>query len=251
MSRANRRRPPARPRQRSWRKLLLRLAAATAMLTLAGGTGLWLNGVLSVTHWEIAAPDELRRPIEQQLRAMPELDFLHSRPAVVRAALMEGVPDIAEVHVRRILPHALLIRARARVPVALWQDAEGVIRLVDMRGQAYREMHSGEMLDLPVLRLPQQQLASAGALLAELRELDADRYAHISELASTHDGWKLYFERGQYWLIPRSSTEMMKRRIESLVALLKQPRWRSRKWRVDARMNTRWFIRPAKQEGVI
>ncbi|MDQ7012038.1 MAG: hypothetical protein Q9M29_09475, partial [Mariprofundaceae bacterium] len=98
---------------------------------------------------------------------------------------------------------------------------------------------------------PQQQLASASALLAELRDLDGDRYVHISELASTHDGWKLYFERGQYWLIPRSSTEVMKQRIRSLVALLKQPRWRSKKWRIDARMNTRWFIRPAKQEGVI
>jgi len=251
MSRANRRRPPAKPKQHSWRKPIRRLATATAMLMLAGGGGLWLNGVLNITHWEIVAPDELRRPIEQQLSAIPELDFLHSRPAVVRTTLMNAIPDIAEVHVRRILPHSLFIQASARMPVALWQDADGVIRLVDMHGVAYREMRSGEMFDLPVLRLPQQQLASASALLAELRDLDGDRYAHISELASTHDGWKLYFERGQYWLIPRSSTEVMKQRIKSLVALLKQPRWRSKKWRIDARMNTRWFIRPAKQEGVI
>ncbi|MDQ7010938.1 MAG: hypothetical protein Q9M29_03870, partial [Mariprofundaceae bacterium] len=149
MSRANRRRPPARQKQkaRQWRKHAMRLTAAAAVLIVAGGTGIWLNQVLSVSHWDIAAPDELRRPIEQQLRATSELDFLHSRPAVVRAALMDAIPDIAEVHVRRILPHSLSIQARARIPVALWQDTDGVIRLIDMHGVAYRDMRSGENFD--------------------------------------------------------------------------------------------------------
>ncbi|MFQ5581234.1 MAG: cell division protein FtsQ/DivIB [Mariprofundaceae bacterium] len=253
MSRTNLRRPPAKPKRKlwnMWRKHTIWLSGVTAILILAGGTGFWLNRELSVTHWDISAPAELIRPIEQQLIAMPKLDFLHSRPASVRTALMQSIPDIAEVHVKRILPDALYIQAHARVPIALWQDEDGAIRLVDRHGHAYRETRFGEIHDLPVLRLPQQYLAKASALLITLRQQDAGRYAHISELASTHDSWKLYFERGQYWMIPHTA-EAMQQRVKNLIALLSQPRWRNKKWRVDARMETRWFIRPAKQEGVI
>jgi cell division septal protein FtsQ len=115
-------------------------------------------------------------------------------------------------------------------------------------GEAYRPLRRNESYNLPILRLPRPQLREALELLAALRQ-DEKRYHMLSEVLTLQNSWKLYFTHGRSWIVPRGL--QAQQRISRLTALLQKPRWRKHAWRVDARSQTRWFLRPVKQEGVI
>ncbi len=253
MSRLNRRRKTAQRKALRLKPLLHRLMQGMAVLAVGGllAVGVWsLNQALSVKSWQISGVSEpLEIAMEKQLNTMAPLDLLHAWPSRLRRQLLDNVPDLAEVNIARRLPDRLIIQATPRLPVALWQGAEGEVLLVDGHGEAYRALRAGEMLDLPLLRVAQTEIRESVALLLALKQKDVARYANLSEWLAAADGWRLNFERGRYWLLPRGVEAMP--RMQDVLALMQEKRWQSGDWRVDARAATRWFIRKSKLGGMV
>ena len=249
MSRGNQRRVAPevlKAARRQWLERLAKLALLGCLLVAFGASGWWLNQTMSVRQWKIEADAGLKQVIEAQLEAMPVKDFLSTQPALLRQQWLAAIPDMAEVRVTRILPDALHIQAEPRVPVALWQSPESAIFLLDEQGSAYRPLNQGESPDMPLLRVEAAMLAPACQLLAELKRVG--KREQLSEIRSGGEYWQVYFARGEKWLLPHGAEEAV---IHRLTTLLKKPRWQSRHWRVDARSSSRWFIRPARQGGII
>jgi len=247
----NTRRP--QPSQNKKLKPVLKQLASGVVISM----GLWVMGSavmhfnqkLSVTHWSVEADSELQIKIEQFLEAQTDLDFWHTRAAVMQAALLTHIPDIKTLEVSRILPHDLRIKATSRSALALWEnkDKPSHVMLVDADAVAYRPLHRGENVDLPLLRLSQNELEQAMSLLHALRQQDINKLAHLSELIVVNQQWRLNFAHGEQWLFQQ---EKIEQDLKQVVAILGQPRWLQNYWRMDARMPQRWFIRPAKQEVI-
>jgi len=235
------------------RKRIMTSAAVILVTALTGASAYGLNRYFTVSDWHVALDRPSTLPLEQmideQLSQMENLDFWRSRPALLRQKLLATIPDLDEVHIRRQLPHALEIHAEPRVPVALWQKEAGKIFLVDAEGHAYRQLSAHEDADLPVLRMSPEHLAAAGRSLQQLQQTMPRFFAQVSEVFATGHDWKFNFARGQQWLI--SAEEMAGTPFHSLAALLDKPRWQAGNWRIDMRIENRWFLRPAGQEGVI
>jgi len=252
MSRQNRRRSSAR-RTVVFRRILHALGRGLAVLSLAGlmaAAGWWLNQAFTVQSWQIhGVSGSLEIAMQGTLKDMQPLDLLHAWPSRLRTRLLTGMPDLAEVNIARRLPDRLEIAATVRMPVALWRNAKGLVLLVDGQGAAYRPLKAGEKLDLPLLRVPADQLDESMALLLQLRQQDAARYAQLSEWVAEADGWKLNFERGRCWLLPRG--EQAAQRIRQVLALMQDRRWKHGDWRIDVRAESRWYIRKSKPGGMV
>jgi len=246
MIRPNRKR---RPVSRNRMKRVGRLCAGMAGLTLVLASAWWLNQALSVEVWTIrGVPEYLETAIDTEMNTMKTLDFIHARPSRLRRILLVRLPDLNDISIARSLPDRLEITARERIPVALWQNPDGKVSLVDGKAVPYRALHRGEQLDLPLLRTFRSDLGEAVNLLLAVKPANDDRYAHLSELISEGNNWRFNFDRGQSWLLPRGDDGQ---RIRDLIALMQQKRWRGGNWRIDARLPTRWFIRKSKMGGVV
>lgn len=238
-----------RQRLASIRQRLAKIVMGICAVGMLGG-GLWsLNRMLGISQWQIMANSDLKQQIDRTLTDMDNLDFWHSQPGTLRRQLRQALPDIATIRIRRQLPDRLVIEAEARVPVALWQKQGNSLWLVDAQGVAYRAARRDEAFNLPILRMPQQKLAEAGRLLAAIAKTDPTRRNQLSELIAEGEGWKLNLTHGQQWCLPFGRPAI--RQLARLERLLQQPRWRSSHWRVNTRLATRWFLRPADQQGVI
>jgi len=252
MSRPNLRRNPAR-RTVTLRRILRGLSRGLAVLSLAGlmlAAGWWLNQALTVQSWQIHGVSEpLEISMEEKLKDLQPLDLLHAWPSRLRTHLLSSMPDLAEVNIARRLPDRLEITATMRMPVALWRNAQGAVQLVDGMGTAYRPLKAGEVLDLPFLRVSAEELDESMALLLKLKQMDISRYAHLSEWVSEAGGWKLYFERGRCWLLPRGT--QAGERMGQVLALMQDHRWKHGDWRIDVRADSRWFIRKSKPGGMV
>lgn len=250
MIRPNRkRRLVSRNRMKCMLNRMGRLCAGMAGLTLVLASAWWLNQALSVDVWTIrGVPEYLETEIDTELNTMKTLDFIHARPSRLRRILLARLPDLSDISIARSLPDRLEITARERIPVALWQNPDGKVSLVDGKAVPYRALRRGEQLDLPLLRTFRSDLGEAVNLLLAVKPANAGRYAHLSELISEGDSWRFNFERGRSWLLPRGAGSQ---RIQDLIALMQQKRWRGGDWRIDARLPTRWFIRKSKIGGVV
>lgn len=251
MTRNNQHRVDPAVRRAARLRLLARLARMVAVVVVVAGAGegmMWLNQSLSVSEWRVTAPESIRRAIEEQLQTMEHRDFLATRPELLRQHWLEQIPDMEEVQISRVLPHRLQVTAIARTPEALWQDEQDRLHLLDSHGYAYRLLARGESPDLPLLRVREEQLPAAHQLLTVLARDATAMLAALSEIHAGSDHWKLYFSRGAAWLLPQKQEEKY---ITAVAAQLAQPRWRTGQWSVDARIQSRWFIRPAGHEGVI
>jgi len=232
-------------------RLLGRLARAFTLAGLIGATlftGWWLNGVMTVENWKIEGDAQLKQAIAEQLEAMENRDFMSTRPDMLSEAWMKRQPDLASVQITRVLPDSLHIRAVARVPAALWQDEKNELQLFDDEGNAYRTLRRGESPDLPLLRVSREQLKPAHQLLELLRSQDTGAIPVLSEIRAGNRYWQIYFSKGVTWKLPFGDERGS---IAQLSTLIKQPRWSNRNWKIDARQQARWFIRPAKYGGVI
>lgn len=230
-------------------KRMGRLCAGAAGLALILAGGWWLNQAWSVDVWTIrGVPPYLKTAINTELGTMKTLDFIHAWPSRLRRELLDRLPDLADVEIARRLPDRMTIVARARVPIALWQDPDGQVSLVDGNAVPYRVLRRGEQLDLPLIRAARSDLGDAMKLLLAVKQGNGNRYANLSELISEDNDWRFNFDRGQSWLLPRGNDA---RRIRDVIALMQQKRWRGGSWHVDARLPTRWFIREAKIGGVV
>jgi len=251
MSQSNRRRIKPEKIQAAhlrFRRRLARVCMYSLMLAAVLSAGWWLNQSMSVRQWEIDADPILKQAIHEQLEAMPSKDFLHTQPFLLRQQWLANIPDMEEVQISRILPDALHIQAQPRVPVALWQDENNDIHLLDDHARVYRRLRKGESPDLPLLRIEAGNLASAFRLLLSLQQYVAVKMTDLSEIRSSGEDWQLFFSGGESWLLPQGAEAAVIRRLASL---LKQPRWQHRNWRIDARAQSRWFIRPVRHGGII
>lgn len=183
------------------------------------------------------------------MNALPDYDFWSTRPGLLRSHLLETVPDLENILIQRTLTGSLHMRAIARTPIGLWQKKDGEIFLVDMHGNVYRQLQSSEMADLPILRISKADIHEASSMLKSMSIDQPTHFSRISELFATSSSWKINFNHGQQWMISRNKYRSDS--INRVSELLTKQRWRSGLWRVDARTAKRWFIRPAKQEGVI
>lgn len=250
MSRVNQRRTDPAIQKEARRRSLKRMGRVLVfgmIVAVSAASAIWLNQKWSVAHWDIKAEAPIRIAIEAQLKQMASHDFLSTRPDLLRRQWLNRIPDLAAVRITRILPDRLLIQADARVPIALWQDEQSRLYLFDTHGP-YRLLRKGESPDLPLLRMPESQLTAAHNMLARLARDDTKWLAALSEIRAGNGHWQIYFSRGVSWLIPQSDEGA---EIHHITSLLKQPRWKGRHWRVDARLASRWFIRPAGHGGVI
>ncbi|HXH72041.1 MAG TPA: cell division protein FtsQ/DivIB [Mariprofundaceae bacterium] len=251
MSRENRRRTDPEMSRQHRRRWLARFARAGLLggVTLAMTAGLWwLNGAMRIESWSIEGPKALQVAIGQQLELRKEqLDLIHAWPSCLHDDLLAAIPDLADVSIARQLPNHLQMVAVARRPMALWQDGDQVW-LVDDQATAYRKLAASESPDLPLLRVPQTDLAASVELLAGLQTADAGKLAELSEVRTDGSDWRLYFDRGELWMLPQEHDDRLLARLNGI---LNSPRWKNGTWRVDARASTRWYLRPAAQGGVI
>lgn len=251
MSRSNHRRADPNVVKAKRMRRVSHLGKMIALVALIGATlfgGWWLNGAMAVATWQIEGDAALKLALVEQLEAMPKRDFINTRPDALAEIWMQRLPDMDSVQISRVLPDALHIRAVARVPAALWLDEKSQLQLFDDKGNAYRLLQRGESPDLPLLRVAREQLPQAHALLQLLHRQDLINIAALSEIRAANRYWQIYFSKGVAWKIPFGQEQDA---MTQLSSLLKQPRWSNRNWRVDARLQTRWFIRPAKYGGVI
>ena len=217
------------------------------MLSVAGLRA--LNQSLAVESWEIDASPLVQTHVNHALEQMESLDFLNSRPSLLRQKLLKEVPDLADVYIQRQLPNALSIHVVLRQAVALWQNDAGVLYLVDDKGEAYRPRVQGESIDLPVLRMPQKKLHAAIILLLALKKKSPEWFANSSEILAEDAGWRLNFSKGQQWLLPFGEKAVHNTAL--LSRIVQNVPWNTKVWRVDTRWGNRWFFRPARHEGVV
>jgi len=255
MSRANTRRvnkAELQQRRRIVFRHISRISAGMLTVALSFSAMMVLNQSFSVSSWEIDVADgnhQLKQQVDTAMQSLPAYDFWSTRPSALRDHLLESVADLENIEIRRTLTGSLQLQAIARTPAGLWQSGDGDIYLVDRHGAAYRKLAAAESADLPLLRIGKADIGAAVDLLQAMRSGQSARYRQISELLADSSNWKINFNQGQQWMISRNQDiEYAVNRIGNLLA---KPRWRSGHWRIDARAENRWFIRPSRQEGVI
>jgi len=251
MIRSNRKRRPAnKTRVQHVLKRMGRMCAGVAGLMLILASAWWLNQAWSVEAWTIrGVPEYLETAIDTEMNTMKTRDFIHTWPSMLRRRLLSRLPDLDDVSIARKLPGRLEITARERVTAVLWQQPDGKVSLVDGKAVSYRALRRGEQVDLPLLRTSRSNLGDAVKLILTLKQEDDTRYEHLSELIGEGDNWRLNFDRGQSWLLPHGVNNGQ--RMQGLITLMRQKRWRGGRWRIDARLSTRWFIRESKIGGVV
>ncbi|MDX8389596.1 MAG: hypothetical protein R8M38_03805 [Mariprofundaceae bacterium] len=214
------------------------------------GGGMAANTLLTVTHWKVTgSTPHLHAQIETELASM-NLDFIHTSPAEVRKLLIENIADLANAEVERKLPDMLYIRAIAEEPVALWQQQKAVW-ILGQSGHAYRQLKSTDHLNLPLVRASASLLPEAVRMLQSLKRQDAFRFGKLSECIAMveADSWQFLFDQRQSWLLTQGGQG--EQQMNRLIATLHKKRWRGGQWRVDARLEKRWFFRQAYDGGVI
>jgi len=236
-----------------WKKIA-RTSFMSVVLLAGMILGLWsLNQSLCIKQWNIYASNPLKSDIENALNHMDKLDFWHARPALLRENLLNKLPDLADLQIQRQLPSTLIIHTTPRQAIALWLNTKNSKHqqwyLVDEHGFAYRALKHGEASDLPVLRMQQKHLVAACQWLATLKNEQPQWFSRSSELFALNTGWKLNLSAGQQWQIPFGPRGL--KNISQLSNILAQPRWHAGNWRIDTRLENRWFLRPATHEGVI
>lgn len=256
MSRANTRRidqAEVKLRRARTRKKIVLFSGTMLALAFTISALLLLNQAFRISTWEIETTGKshgnLERQIDAAMKALPDYDFWSTRPGLLRTQLLEILPDLEDIRIQRMLTGSLHLHGIARTPVGVWQNEDGEIYMVDIHGTAYRPLQASEMADLPILRIRKADIGKACELLQTLQSAQPVHFSQISELLANSSSWKINFDQGQQWMISRH--ENISYSVSRVSDLLAKPRWRSGHWRVDARTDARWFIRPAGQEGVI
>ncbi len=248
-SHENRSRKKVVPVKRTAR-FLKPMAYAMTGLLIAGSlafSAIYMNNKFAVEHWQVKANPQLSKQIEQYLAEKESKAFWQTRASLLQRELLAGIPDIEALEIRRILPNGLQINAKARQPLALWENGESSVMLIDEQATAYRPLKRGEYQDLPILRLASNELPKAATLIQKIQAYDASRLGELSEVIVEDERWRLNFSYGEQWQFHQAGIEQD---LEQVIRLLATPRWSGGHWRMDARIPQRWFIRPARQEVI-
>ena len=249
MPRPNRKRVQKQVRKPVLIPLLRRALLPLLLLLLLGGGAWWLNDSLRIQQWKVEGEDTIQALAEDAVARYlaAQNDLWHTWPSRLRQRLLDEVPDLADAQIQRNMNGTLLIQVKARRPVALWQKDDQVW-LVDEHAMPYRPLHKGEWPDFPLLRMDRTHLIQALALLQAVHRGMPERLEHISEMHYRKESWKLILSGGELWMLPDRNAEQAVMRVAHILG---QPRWKHRRFRVDARDDKRWYLRMARQEGVI
>jgi len=230
-----------------WERWHLRRWMGVALVLLAVPLSvLGLNRLLTVKHWDIEAPKAVQHDVSLWL-GKQNLDFWHARSSLLREQILQRMPDVADVLLERQLPQYLHIQIRMRQALALWEDSEQKLYLVDEQGVIYRKVHHGEYVDLPLLRMPQKQVRAASHILMELKRDDARRWGQVSEMMAEAMGWRIDFAHQEQWLLPFGKKAV--HNTAFLAQMLQGEPWSAGHWRIQSRLDDRWFVRPVHQKG--
>jgi len=239
----------------SWRQrmarpmaLLRRVWPGLLLLAAAGVALQQLDSAMAVRGWQVVCDDaRLQRAVEMRLKQMAPIGFVAGHPFVLAGRLRALEPDIDAIEVERMLPDRLRVKAKLRQPVALWTGGQGTVVLVDGRGVMYRMLRHGERLDLPMLRVrDHRKVVMLANLLNHLHQHYPQRVASMSELIVRDGLLRINLAQGAQWQCPLDKDLIA--RVDDIIALLDEERWRHGHWRVDARQQDRWFIRAGNGE---
>jgi len=230
---------------REWWKIRRWLGVVLLLCTVPWSL-LGLNRLLTVTHWDIEAPKSVQDDVSLWLRQQ-KLDFWHARPSWLREQILHQMPDVADVLLERHLPHHMHIQIRMRRALALWEDSGRKLYLVDEHGVIYRKVHHGEYVDLPLLRMSKQKVHAASQILVELKRDDARRWEQVSEMMMEATGWRMDFAHQEQWLLPFGKKAVHTTAL--LAQMLRSEPWSTGHWRIQSRLDDRWFVRPVHPKG--
>ncbi|MBF0281285.1 MAG: FtsQ-type POTRA domain-containing protein [Zetaproteobacteria bacterium] len=233
-----------------WRKSYTTLLIAMAFITLLGYASYWGNQKMVLTTWQVdesEASELFEAQIAATMQAFEHQGFWQTRPAQIRATLLNEIPDLAEVTVRRNLPNQINIHITPREPIAIWVDKD-MTYLTDNTAFFYQSTRPDLLVNTPILRMKAEELLDATMALSDVKKQYPRLYQRISEFIFEDDFLKINLLHGEQWLLQKK--EPLKQ-IAMLVKLLENHRWKSQLWRVDIRLKQRLFLRPAPLEGAI
>ena len=208
-----------------------------------------LNRAFTVEHWVVDGAPAMQKQVDDALQSLESLDFWHSRPARLHGYLLQQLPDLAEVNIRRQLPDALQLHVVLRQAVALWKNEQDELYLVDEKGVAYRPRRAGERVDLPILRMSKEHIEKACVLLSAMRQVSPRWFHASSEMFAEPEGWRLNLTKGQQWLLPFGQKAV--HNVALLGEIVEEKHWQTKRWRVNTRLGRRWMFRPVTHEGVV
>ena len=212
-----------------------RWAAALAALALVAALAAFVR--VRAVALDVQADGAERARIADWLRTHAlGRPLARAHPFRLRAALARAFPELADVRVRWLLPGRVVVAARARRPLAL-AHADGRWWFVDRDGA----WPGRAQADLPVLRAPRARWPEGAAVLAVLSRRAPARWRALSELRFVL-GWRLVFAKGELWLVGAASPA---RRTRQVLDWLGSKGVRA-PVRLDASMQGRWFVRPAR-----
>jgi cell division protein FtsQ len=206
------------------RRLAAGLAAATVLL-VGVGVGTWLLlSVSGLANVEDVTVTGLSTVPEQSVRDAAAVTTGGPLIAVDTAGIAQrvaAVEGVASVYVRRAWPHTVEVNVTERVPVALWQNPQGMFE-VDGTGLAYRRApEPPPALPRLVFTGVAPQDPSTAAALAVLHDLTDPLRAQVAtvDVAGTKVTLGLTDGRSVRWGDPDRSPD----KIAVLGALLGQP----------------------------
>lgn len=166
---------------------VVRLWLVLAVVAVVGvGAGAYFSPVLSVRTVEVLTPPSIP---QEQVR--PLLDVPVGRPLLqVDTAAVAGrvadLPKVESVRVQRVFPSTVKVTVFERVPVAFYDAPDGT-RIIDKEAVTFAVEPPPPGLPRIVVDTPEpgNPAASAAlAVLAALREVDAELAGQVGEVAA-------------------------------------------------------------------
>lgn len=188
-----------------------------------------------VVDWLDKTPWGRLQQIEVRgLERLPESDILAELEIEPGVSLMSfpfdsvanritALPSVKNARVLRRLPGRLIIKVEERRPIAAL--VRGEIMLVDREGVAFPLIGSGEVINLPVLNIPdcienQDIFSEAVALISDVNTKYPVLYDNLSEVTFKNSGIELRIRTGGAQV--RYSGELDANRLVTLEAFLQQ-----------------------------
>ncbi|MCU0967952.1 MAG: cell division protein FtsQ/DivIB [Rubrivivax sp.] len=198
-----------------------------AVLALAAAALAWLARLPAFAIRSVQLEGELGRSSVPTIRAnaLPRLEGSFFTIDLQRArAAFESVPWVRQAVVRRVFPDRLAVRLVEHRPVALWQGADGVERLVNDRGEVF-DANVGDVEDeaLPRFAGPDGQSAAMLSMHARLVPVFARADMTIERLELSGRGsWRVELDSGAGVELGRGGEDEVVARTERFVRTLPQ-----------------------------
>lgn len=173
-----------------------------------------------------------------------ETNLLRIRPDDVRERMLEHLPWLRDVDVRRLYPDALAITVMEKTPVCMGRDRDGRVMLMDEYGTPIKPLEAGDPLQPPLVT-PHGSRDDEGARVVALVNL-LGRHPWLKPRISDANGlpggrWVLNTREGVRLLLPPegdAALEVLKQLQEKYQLLDRRIR------QVDLRISGKAAVRP-------